>query len=105
MEMEAAGLLDEFPCIVIRGICDYADTHKNKRWQPYAAATAAAYAKELLIAIHKSQVFKTEKALEVTGAKRKYHNMEHHKASGREKDVLTYFPSIPAFFTSVEHKQ
>ena len=32
----------------IRGICDYADSHKNKKWQPYAAATAAAYAKELL---------------------------------------------------------
>jgi nucleoside phosphorylase len=48
VEMEAAGLMDEIPCLVIRGICDYADSHKNKRWQPYAAATAAAYAKELL---------------------------------------------------------
>ncbi|KAN0073327.1 Nucleoside phosphorylase domain containing protein [Elaphomyces granulatus] len=47
-EMEAAGLMDNFPCLVIRGICDYFDTHKNKKWQPYAAATAAAYAKELL---------------------------------------------------------
>ncbi|KAK1656895.1 hypothetical protein BDP55DRAFT_596875 [Colletotrichum godetiae] len=47
-EMEAAGLMNNFPCIVVRGICDYADAHKNKRWQPYAAATAAAYAKELL---------------------------------------------------------
>ncbi len=50
-EMEAAGLMDNFPCLVIRGICDYADTHKNKRWQPYAAAAAAAYAKELLCII------------------------------------------------------
>lgn len=47
-EMEAAGLMIDFPCLVIRGICDYADSHKNKRWQNYAAATAAAYAKELL---------------------------------------------------------
>jgi nucleoside phosphorylase len=47
-EMEAAGLMDSFPCVVIRGVCDYADSHKNKRWQPYAAATAACYAKELL---------------------------------------------------------
>jgi nucleoside phosphorylase len=47
-EMEAAGLMDDFPCLVIRGICDYADSHKNKEWQRYAAATAAAYAKELL---------------------------------------------------------
>jgi nucleoside phosphorylase len=50
-EMEAAGLMNSFPCLVIRGICDYADSHKNKRWQPYAAATAAAYAKEVLSAI------------------------------------------------------
>ena len=49
-EMEAAGLMDNFRCLVIRGICDYADSHKNKRWQPYAAATAAAYARELLMA-------------------------------------------------------
>ncbi|KAL6868614.1 Pfs, NACHT and ankyrin domain protein [Trichoderma novae-zelandiae] len=47
-EMEAAGLMDYFPCLVIRGICDYADSHKNKQWQEYAAAAAAAYAKELL---------------------------------------------------------
>ena len=51
VEMEAAGLMDDFPCLVIRGICDYADSHKNKRWQPYAALAAAAYAKELLSTI------------------------------------------------------
>jgi nucleoside phosphorylase len=48
-EMEAAGLMNHFKCLVIRGICDYSDSHKNKKWQPYAAATAAAYAKELLL--------------------------------------------------------
>ncbi|PSN62773.1 purine and uridine phosphorylase, partial [Corynespora cassiicola Philippines] len=47
-EMEAAGVMEEYPCVVIRGICDYADSHKNKGWQDYAAATAAAYAKRLL---------------------------------------------------------
>ncbi|KAK7211965.1 hypothetical protein V2G26_019143 [Clonostachys chloroleuca] len=51
-EMEAAGLIDHFPCLVIRGICDYCDSHKNKAWQKYAAATAAGYAKELLQSIH-----------------------------------------------------
>ncbi|KAL7812110.1 hypothetical protein V8C44DRAFT_364804 [Trichoderma aethiopicum] len=48
-EMEAAGLMNSFPCLVIRGICDYSDSHKNKAWQPYAAMTAAAYAKENMI--------------------------------------------------------
>lgn len=48
VEMEAAGLPDNFPGIVVRGICDYADSHKNSAWQEHAAAVAAAYAKELL---------------------------------------------------------
>ncbi|KAL7815790.1 nucleoside phosphorylase domain-containing protein [Trichoderma gracile] len=47
-EMEAAGLMNDFPCMVIRGISNYADAHKNDEWRCYAAATAAAYAKELL---------------------------------------------------------
>jgi len=50
-EMEAAGLMNTFPSLIIRGICDYADSHKNKRWQAYAAATAAACTKELLSVI------------------------------------------------------
>ncbi|KZL84696.1 ankyrin repeat protein [Colletotrichum incanum] len=48
VEMEAAGLVNNFPCLVIRGICDYADSHKNKAWQEHAAAVAAAFARELL---------------------------------------------------------
>ncbi|KAJ4194607.1 hypothetical protein NW759_016492 [Fusarium solani] len=55
VEMEAAGLMD-FPCIVIRGICDYADSHKNKDWQEHAAAVAAAFAKELLQYVQPSDV-------------------------------------------------
>jgi nucleoside phosphorylase len=47
-EMEAAGLMNQFPCLVIRGICDYSDSHKNDDWQKYAAMMAAAYAKEVL---------------------------------------------------------
>ncbi|KAL6812087.1 ankyrin repeat-containing domain protein [Trichoderma sp. SZMC 28015] len=47
-EIEAAGLMNHFPCLVIRGICDYSDSHKNKIWQGYAAMTAAAYAKDLV---------------------------------------------------------
>lgn len=50
-EMEAAGLIDSLPFVIIRGISDYADSHKNNHWQGYAAATAAAYAKELMSVI------------------------------------------------------
>ncbi|RKK86379.1 hypothetical protein BFJ68_g17156 [Fusarium oxysporum] len=47
-EMEAAGLMNGFSCLVIRGICDYSDSHKNKAWQGYAAMAAAAYAKQII---------------------------------------------------------
>ena len=50
-EMEAAGLMNHFPCLVVCGICDYAGSHKNYKWQGYAAMAAAAYTKDLLCRI------------------------------------------------------
>ncbi len=47
-EMEAAGPMNDFPRVGIRGICDYSDSQKNDAWQGYAAVTAASYAKELI---------------------------------------------------------
>lgn len=47
-EMESAGIWDVFPCVMIKGVCDYADSHKNKEWQSYAAASAAACTKAFL---------------------------------------------------------
>ncbi|KAK2000323.1 purine and uridine phosphorylase [Colletotrichum falcatum] len=47
-EMEGAGVWDEIPCVVVKAVCDYADSHKNKSWQNYAAATAASVTKVLL---------------------------------------------------------
>jgi NB-ARC domain len=55
-EMEAAGLMNQLPCLAIRGICDYSDSHKNKQWQGYAALTAAAYAKVLLSVVPLNQI-------------------------------------------------
>ncbi|TIA44617.1 hypothetical protein D6C79_06209, partial [Aureobasidium pullulans] len=55
-EMEAAGLMNHFPCLVVRGICDYSDSHKNKRWQGYAAMTAAAFAKDVLARMAPNEV-------------------------------------------------
>ncbi|KAF4839037.1 Vegetative incompatibility protein HET-E-1 [Colletotrichum tropicale] len=62
-EMEAAGLMQEFPCLVIRGICDYSDAHKNKRWQEYSATTAAAFAKEVLSIVSPVQVKRESKVI------------------------------------------
>jgi nucleoside phosphorylase len=46
-EIEAGGVWEEVPCIIVKGVCDYADSHKNKKWQDFAAATAAAVMKAL----------------------------------------------------------
>ncbi|XWW99310.1 hypothetical protein V2A60_007319 [Cordyceps javanica] len=48
LEMEAAGMMNRIPVGVIRGACNYGDEHDNAKWQPYAAAMAAAYAKGVL---------------------------------------------------------
>ncbi|KAI0867965.1 ankyrin repeat protein [Hypoxylon argillaceum] len=55
-EIEAAGLLNQFPFLIIRGISNYSDTHKNELWQGHAAMTAAAYTKDLLYEIAPSKV-------------------------------------------------
>ncbi|KAI1327072.1 nucleoside phosphorylase domain-containing protein [Xylariaceae sp. FL0255] len=67
VEMEAAGLMDSFLCIVIRGICDYADSYKNKVWQEHAAAVAAAFAKELLGYVQPSEVDREKAVKDMLG--------------------------------------
>ena len=64
-EMEAAGLMNQFKCLVIRGICDYSDSHKNEAWQGYAAMVAAAYTKQLLNRIPPTKVAAERKLREV----------------------------------------
>ncbi|KAL7912680.1 ankyrin repeat-containing domain protein [Trichoderma velutinum] len=56
VEMEAAGVMNNFPCIVIRGISDYADSKKNDHWREYAASIAAAFTKELLQIVRPTQI-------------------------------------------------
>ncbi|KAF6796403.1 g-protein beta wd-40 repeats containing, partial [Colletotrichum musicola] len=75
-EMEAAGLMNHFPCLVIRGICDYSDSHKNKNWQGYASMTAAAYARALVSCIPPKKLENERKISEVT-----------HRVLAIQKDV------------------
>ena len=66
-ETEAAGLMLDFPCLVIRGICDYSDSHKNDKWQRYAAAVAAGFTKELLGLISADRVRQEKTIIQVSG--------------------------------------
>lgn len=47
-EMESAGTWDYVPTIVVKSVCDYADSHKDKYWQAYASIMAAACTKAVL---------------------------------------------------------
>ncbi|KAH8431512.1 uncharacterized protein LDX57_009175 [Aspergillus melleus] len=80
-EMEAAGVMNDFPCLVIRGVSNYADSHKNDRWQNYAAMTAVAYAKEVLSVVPVRRA-KGKKAVQVNNGPgsslNRMHN-ENHK--------------------------
>ncbi|RAK97337.1 Pfs, NB-ARC and TPR domain protein [Aspergillus ibericus CBS 121593] len=90
VEMEAAGLMSNYPCIVIRGICDYADSHKNGAWQGYAAAVAAAYAKELLLTTSTSHIDQTCTARDRLATSVQVHNF-------RVPLDLTSVPVIESF--------
>ena len=47
-EMDGAAVWEELPTIVVKSVCDYADSHKNKDWQKYAACVAAASSKAII---------------------------------------------------------
>lgn len=88
-EMEAAGLMNDFPCILIRGISDYSDGHKNDNWQPYAAVAAAAYAKDLLRIVHPQEVDHTEAAANALKDRTSTHYTEGLAASSCYSHPIT----------------
>ncbi|KAF2224457.1 hypothetical protein BDZ85DRAFT_102571 [Elsinoe ampelina] len=89
LEMEAAGVMkvDRLPCLVVRGICDYADAHKNDIWKPYAAATAAAYARELLHAV-------TGKEVEASATIAEIDRSAHQKLNRVESSISRMEPFL-----------
>ncbi|CVL06772.1 uncharacterized protein FMAN_11868 [Fusarium mangiferae] len=93
-EMEAAGLYN-FPCLVIRGICDYADSHKNKDWQEYAAATAAAFAKELLLFVPTNQVLQEKKLVSELVSIAKDHLETSVQSLNEQKHIRKFLDDRP----------
>nr|XP_036584338.1 Kinesin light chain 5 [Colletotrichum truncatum]KAF6793856.1 Kinesin light chain 5 [Colletotrichum truncatum] len=91
-EMEAAGLLNHFPCLVVRGICDYADSHKNKEWQGFAAMMAAAYAKDLLLQIPPNSVEAEKPILDVLNTiQGDIHRLNHTVETMHSKHTVLLF--------------
>nr|CEG03602.1 unnamed protein product [Fusarium acuminatum CS5907] len=93
-EMEAAGLMNHFPCLVIRGICDYSDSHKNKEWQGFAAMMAAAYTKDLLRQIPPSKVEAEKSISEV---------LSSIEATGNETKHAVISIASDYHFAKIEH--
>ncbi|KAF3132923.1 hypothetical protein TWF594_009432 [Orbilia oligospora] len=92
-EMEAAGIMNQFPCLVIRGICDYSDSHKNKKWQGYAAMAAAAYAKDLLTRISPRKVEAEKKVTEIPVEKKideLHANITHSISTEKQQDIYRW---------------
>ncbi|OJJ60235.1 hypothetical protein ASPSYDRAFT_89112 [Aspergillus sydowii CBS 593.65] len=99
-EMEAAGIMNHLPCIVVRGICDYCDSHKNKEWQGYAALAAATCAKQLLGFVAVSGLCQPQ-----TGESKKGHFMvpfeRNPRFQGREDTVRQLADQI----LSIDHRK
>ncbi|KAK4242978.1 vegetative incompatibility protein HET-E-1 [Corynascus novoguineensis] len=88
-EMESAGLMNHFPCLVIRGICDYSDSHKNKEWQGFAAMMAAAYSRDLLHQIPANKIQEERRISEVLGLIREDLGHLHQTAKEAKTIVAT----------------
>ncbi|KAI9035505.1 uncharacterized protein KD926_003433 [Aspergillus affinis] len=87
-EMEAAGLMNQLPSLVVRGICDYADSHKNKEWQGYAALTAAVFSKLLLSRLKPRSLKQWNKRREMNAEKRVCFAALFHSDPQEDKDAL-----------------
>jgi nucleoside phosphorylase len=90
VEMEGAGVMAVIPCLVIRGISDYADSRKNDIWQKYAATTAAAFAKELLRFTDSQDVHKEKSIVQVSGEWDSTLNVSHSSSPFNLSQVRDY---------------
>jgi nucleoside phosphorylase len=81
-EMEGAGVWDELPCIIVKGVCNYADSHMNDRWQNFAAAAAASVAKGLV-----ERYTKTDKSVMIQIREQIEKMMENKESSECLKDL------------------
>ncbi|KAL6700546.1 hypothetical protein J3F84DRAFT_392590 [Trichoderma pleuroticola] len=86
-ETEAAGLMNHFPCLVIRGICDYSDSHKNEEWQGYAAMVATMYTKDLLYQIAPNTVEAEKKISDLLSDYRDIAR-EHRDVAKEHRDIV-----------------
>jgi nucleoside phosphorylase len=92
VEMEAAGIAQHgsrMDYLVVRGICDYSDTHKNDNWHKYACMTAAAVARSL--------VFVFGQLLPAPAAIHEEHSLATTPAASSFSTLSAASSSLPSF--------
>ncbi|EGR50358.1 uncharacterized protein TRIREDRAFT_120927 [Trichoderma reesei QM6a] len=103
-ETQAAGLMNHFPCLVIRGICDYSDSHGNTSWRGYAAMTAAAYAKNLLSRVSINRVQAEKKIGEMlSGVQEGVNKLLDIQHDRHDEAILNWLTPINYAFTQMDH--
>ncbi|KAI1754879.1 putative ankyrin repeat protein [Xylaria castorea] len=90
-EMEAVGIMDEIPCLVVRGIYDYAGTHKQDGWRYHAAATAAAYGRAVLLKVYGQDVAET---MTMKDAMEKPTFLADVRSAAERKEILNWLTPI-----------
>ncbi|KAH6972353.1 nucleoside phosphorylase domain-containing protein [Ilyonectria sp. MPI-CAGE-AT-0026] len=98
-EMEAAGLMNHFPYLVIRGICDYSDSHRNNQWYGYAAIVAAVYMKDLLYRIPPSRVEDKRKIVDMLSGLQGYKERVEERLNQESGPLLV--SADPGYYNTI----
>ncbi|KAK6713505.1 hypothetical protein SNK04_004470 [Fusarium graminearum] len=85
-EMESVGVWEMFPTVVIKGVSNYADSHKNDDWQDLAAASAAACTKAFLRYWESTKENTRSEAEEQKPRETAMNNIRFPEAKGRKDD-------------------
>ncbi|KAG5757502.1 hypothetical protein H9Q69_006635 [Fusarium xylarioides] len=104
-EMESVGVWEVFPCVVIKSVCDYADSHKNKDWQHYSAVCAAACTKAFLGYWNSSKKTLDSKLEEEELRERILKSLHYPEMNERRSIVASKTPSTLEWIFGGSHPQ
>ncbi|KAK4072716.1 uncharacterized protein Triagg1_5761 [Trichoderma aggressivum f. europaeum] len=81
-DMVAAGSMDYFPCLAIRGICGCSDSDKNEEWRDYTAMAAAACAWDLIQNISLEQITPEKRIIDVRPSREEVYSRFSRRGTG-----------------------
>ncbi|PLB42630.1 purine and uridine phosphorylase [Aspergillus candidus] len=87
-DASAGGLMNYFPCLVIRGICDYSDSHESSEWEGFATMAAAAYGKDLLCRVPTSRVEAEKKLADILSDVHEMVGIIHDREHDQDRETI-----------------